>query len=98
MTVVIDVDAHFEPGDDWLRPYPALAAKLPKVDMTRVATDSIVGDLLRDAPEAQRPPLESLMSPGIHLMFGGEKADEKRRREELGQSQQLPVADAAARL
>jgi predicted TIM-barrel fold metal-dependent hydrolase len=98
MSVVIDVDAHFEPGDDWLLPYPKLAAKLPQVDMARVATDSVVGDLLRDVPETQRPPLESLMPPGVHLMFGREKADEKRRREELGQSQQLPVANAGARL
>jgi uncharacterized protein len=98
MSVVIDVDAHFEPGSDWLIPYPALAAKLPKIDMTHIATDAIVGDLLRDAPEAQRPPLESLMPPGVHLMFGQEKSDEKRRREELGVCEQLPVANAAARL
>jgi len=98
MGVVIDVDAHFEPGNDWLIPYPALAAKLPKIDMTHLVTDSIVGDLLRDAPEARRPPLESLMPPGVHILFGEEKSNEKRRREELGHWEQLPVANAAARL
>jgi predicted TIM-barrel fold metal-dependent hydrolase len=98
MSVVIDVDAHFEPGNDWLIPYPELAAKLPKIDMTHVATDSIVGDLLLDAPTAQRPSLESLMPPGVQLMFGQEKLDERRRRDELGECQQLPVANASARL
>jgi predicted TIM-barrel fold metal-dependent hydrolase len=98
MSVVIDVDSHFEPGDDWLIPYPELAAKIPKIDMTKIATESIVGELFRDVPDAERPPLESLMPPGIHIMFGQEKADEKRRREEMGGCEQLPVANAAARL
>ena len=31
MTAIIDIDAHFEPGDDWLEPYPQLAKRLPKL-------------------------------------------------------------------
>jgi hypothetical protein len=35
MQPIIDVDSHFEPGDDWLDPYPALAARLPRLEPTR---------------------------------------------------------------
>jgi predicted TIM-barrel fold metal-dependent hydrolase len=96
--LVIDVDSHFEPGNDWLVPYPELAAKLPALDMTRIVTDSVVGELLRDVPEAQRPPLASLKPPGVELMFGREKVDEQRRRAEFGERAQMPVANARARL
>jgi hypothetical protein len=55
MSSVIDVDAHSEPGGDWLAPYPGLAARLPKLDPALLAMDSIVGDLLRDVPPELRP-------------------------------------------
>ena len=45
--VIIDIDSHFEPGDDWLDAYPELAARLPELDPSRLATDAIVGDLIR---------------------------------------------------
>lgn len=57
MTAVIDIDAHFEPGGDWLAPYPKLAARLPKLDPALLAVDAIVGDLLRDVPLERRPPV-----------------------------------------
>jgi len=95
---VIDVDSHFEPGEDWLIPYPELAARLPQVDMARIVIDSVVGELLRDVPEAGRPPLGALRPPGVDVMFGREKADEARRRAEFGERSQMPVADARARL
>ena len=50
MQPIIDVDAHFEPGNDWLDPYPELAARLPRLDPSLLAVDAIVGDLLRDVP------------------------------------------------
>ena len=28
--MIIDIDSHFEPGSDWLEPYPDLARRLPK--------------------------------------------------------------------
>lgn len=37
---VIDVDAHFEPGDEWLLPYPDLARRLPKLDPGALAQRS----------------------------------------------------------
>ena len=50
MTAIIDIDAHFEPGEDWLAPYPQLAKRLPKLNPGLLAVDAIVGDLLRGVP------------------------------------------------
>ena len=98
MATVIDVDSHFEPGDDWLDPYPALKAKLPKLEPARLAVDTIVGDLLHDVPEDQRPPLQDLFPPGLVTLFGQEKAGEKERRAEFEGKNQFQVANAQARL
>ena len=80
MRTIIDIDAHFEPGADWLDPHPELAAKLPKLDPGLLAVNTIVGDLLRDVPDAQRPPIAALMPPGLLTLFGREKAAEAERR------------------
>ena len=61
MPAIIDVDSHFEPGADWLAPYPKLAARLPKLDPSLLAVDAIVGDLLRDVPAERRPPVAELL-------------------------------------
>jgi predicted TIM-barrel fold metal-dependent hydrolase len=98
MSKVIDVDSHFEPGDDWLEPYPGLAARLPKLNPGRLAVDTIVGDLLADVPPAQQPPLEALLPPGLLTLFGQEKAEEKERRSEFEGRNQFQVANAQARL
>jgi uncharacterized protein len=96
--IVIDVDAHFEPGDDWLLPYPDLARRLPKLDPGLLAVHSIVGDLLHSVPPAQRPPLAQLLPPGIATLYGDEKAGEKSRRAEFEGKHQFQVANAQARL
>ena len=98
MPMVIDVDSHFEPGDDWLLPYPKLAARLPKLQPALLAVDTIVGDLLHGVPEADRPPLESLFPPGLMVLFGQEKAQEAERRAEFEGKNQFEVANAQARL
>ena len=98
MRTIIDVDAHFEPGADWLDPYPDLAARLPKLDPARLAVHTIVGDLLHDVPEAQRPPMAELLPPGLLTLFGREKADEAARRAEFAGKQQFQVANAQARV
>jgi len=98
MLKVIDVDAHFEPGSDWLEPYPALAARLPKLDPALLAVDAIVGDLLRDVPPAARPPVEQLLPPGLAMLFGEEKAGEAERRKEFEGKNQFQVANAKARV
>ena len=98
MRTIIDIDAHFEPGHDWLEPYPELAARLPKLDPARLAVHTIVGDLLRDVPEAQRPPVAELLPPGLLTLFGEEKAGEAARRAEFAGKQQFQKANASARV
>ena len=98
MPAIIDIDSHFEPGGDWLAPYPKLAAKLPKLDPPLLAVDAIVGDLLRDVPESQRPPLTELLPPGLLTLFGNEKLAETERRKEFEGKNQFQVANAQARM
>ncbi|HXK25237.1 MAG TPA: amidohydrolase family protein [Myxococcota bacterium] len=98
MQSIIDIDAHFEPGGDWLAPYPELAAKLPRLDPSLLAVDAIVGDLLRDVPEAQRPPVSELLPPGLLTLFGNEKQTEAERRKEFEGRNQFQVANAKARV
>jgi predicted TIM-barrel fold metal-dependent hydrolase len=98
MTAIIDVDSHFEPGGDWLAPYPKLAAKLPKLDPALLAVDAIVGDLLRDVPESQRPAVAELLPPGLLTLFGNEKLAEAERRREFEGKSQFQVANAQARV
>ena len=95
---VIDVDAHFEPGDDWLAPYPDLKARLPVVNPGKLAVDSICGDLLHDVPEDKRPPMEELVPPGAAILFGQEKAEEAERRKAFEGRNQMQTANAQARL
>ncbi|MFK7898993.1 MAG: amidohydrolase family protein, partial [Myxococcota bacterium] len=96
--MIIDIDAHFEPGADWLEPYPKLAAKLPRLDPSLLAVDAIVGDLLRGVPEAERPPLSELLPPGLLTLFGQEKEAEADRRAEFEGKAQFQVANAEARM
>jgi predicted TIM-barrel fold metal-dependent hydrolase len=98
VTAIIDVDAHFEPGGDWLAPYPQLAAKLPALDPALLAVDAIVGDLLRDVPAAQRPPVAELLPPGLLTLFGNEKLAEAQRRQEFEGKAQFQKANAQARV
>src|ERR1700744_5773869 len=98
MATVIDIASHFEPADDSLKPYPKLAARLPKLNPALLAVDTICGDLLHNVPEEARPPLESLYPPGLAILFGQEKADEAERRAEFEGKNQFEVANAQARL
>ena len=98
MRTIIDIDSHFEPGSDWLDPYPKLKAKLPPENMAALAVDSIVGDILRNVPKEEQPAFEELVPPGAAILFGDEKAAEAERRKEFEGKQQRQVADAAARV
>ena len=98
MATILDIDSHFEPGDDWLAPYPALAKRLPRLNPGLLAVDAIVGDLLRNVPEEQRPPIPELMPPGLLTLFGEEKKAEAGRRKEFAGKNQFQVANAAARV
>lgn len=98
MTAIIDIDAHFEPGQDWLDPYPELRSRLPRLDPGRLAVDAIAGDMLRGVPKEQWPPFEELIPPGAATLFGKEKEGEKTRRAEFEGRNQFQVANAAARV
>ena len=98
MQTIIDIDSHFEPGKDWLDPYPALAARLPKLDPALLAVNTIVGDLLRDVPKAEQPAPEDLLPPGLLRLFGQEKEKEAERRAEFEGKSQFQVANAKARV
>jgi len=98
VTAIIDIDSHFEPGSDWLEPYPELAKKLPPLDPGLLAIDAIVGDLLRGVPPEQRPPVAELLPPGLLTLFSAEKAGEKERRAEFEGKSQFQVANAEARV
>src|SRR5262245_50283186 len=98
MPAIIDVDAHFEPGGDWLEPYPDLAARLPKLDPALLAVETIVGARRRDVPVEDRPPIAELLPPGLLTLFGDEKRAEAGRRKEFEGKSQFQVANAEARV
>ena len=98
MSLVIDVDAHFEPGNDWLDKYPDLAARLPKLHGGALAVKVICGDLVAAIPEDRRPSDDELAPPGLMTLFAQEKAEEKGRRAEFEGRNQMEVANTRARL
>lgn len=98
MGLVIDVDAHFEPGPDWLAPYPDLARRLPSLDAGALATKAICGDLVASMPAERRPSAAELAPPGLLTLFAQEKEGEKARRAEFEGKNQMQVANARARL
>lgn len=95
---VVDVDAHFEPGQDWLLPYPDLARRLPALDPGLLAVHAIVGDILHGVPREQWPPMSELLPPGLATLYRQEKDDEAGRRAAFEGRHQFQVANAAARL
>jgi len=98
MSLIIDIDAHFEPGPEWLTNYPDLAKRLPELDGGALAVKVICGDLVRSIPEDRRPSMAELTPPGLLTLFAQEKADEKGRRAEFEGKNQMEVANTHARL
>jgi len=98
MSITIDVDAHFEPGDDWLAKRPDLAKRLPRLDAGELAIKTICGNLIASMPAHLRPAPEDLTPPGLLTLFAKEKAGEKDRRSEFEGKNQMEVANAKARL
>lgn len=98
MSLVIDIDAHFEPGGEWLEKYPDLAARLPALDGGALAVKVICGDLVASMPEELRPPMEDLTPPGLLTLFAEEKEGEKERRKEFEGKNQMEVANTKSRL
>lgn len=98
MTRIIDIDSHFEPGDDWLDPYPKLRERLPPANPVMLAVDAIVGDMLRGVPKEEWPAMADLTPPGLATLYADEKKGERDRREAFEGKDQFQVANAAARL
>lgn len=96
--MIIDIDSHFEPGEDWLEPYPKLKAKLPRVPKETGLIEGIMGDLLRNVPRDEWRPMDELMPPGARVLLGQEQLAESQRRAEFEGKQQRADADAAARV
>ena len=83
---VMDIDAHFEPANDWLDEFPALKAKLPQ----RLPTDDprftwgspevfayfVTDDLLRGVAREKRMPIERLVTPGMRALFDPNRGPE----------------------
>jgi predicted TIM-barrel fold metal-dependent hydrolase len=102
---VIDVDAHFEPAEDWLDEFPALKAKLPDqypAEDPRFHMRSpemfawfVTDDLLRGVPPERRMPMERLVTPGMR-----EKYDDNRGPEVgyPGSDQHQYMVDPAVRV
>ncbi len=80
---VIDIDAHFEPVEDWLDEFPVLKAKLPErfpTDDPRFTLQTpemfayfVSDDLLRGAAAEKRMPIERLVTPAMREMFDPER-------------------------
>jgi predicted TIM-barrel fold metal-dependent hydrolase len=104
---VIDVDAHFEPTEDWLDEFPALRATLPE----RLPTDDprfntrggspemfayfVSDDLLRGVPRERRMPIERIVTKGMRDKYDPNRGPEVGYP---GSNQHQPLVDAGTRL
>jgi uncharacterized protein len=76
---VIDVDAHFEPTDDWLDEFPVLKAKLPdkfpnndprfRVNSAEMFAFFVTDDLLRGVPAQRRMAIDRLVTPAMRVLY-----------------------------
>ena len=85
---VIDIDAHFEPTEDWLDEFPTLKAQLPD----RLPTDDprfplaggspsmfayfVSDDLLRGVPREKRMPIERIVTKGMRDKYDPNRGPE----------------------
>lgn len=102
---VIDVDAHFEPTDDWLDEFPGLEGRLPERFPTgdpRFTLRSpemfayfVTDDLLRGVPPERRMPIERLVTPHMRNLYDPERGPEAGYP---GSDQHRPLDGTADRL
>ena len=102
---VIDIDAHFEPTDDWLDEFPTLKAELPDrfpTDDPRFALRSpemfayfVTDDLLRGRPPEKRMPIGRLVTPHMRRLYDPGRGPEAGYP---GSNQHQPLVDVADRL
>ncbi|MCE4267549.1 hypothetical protein FEZ60_24660 [Rhodococcus sp. MS16] len=82
---IIDVDAHYEPTEDWLDEFPSLKERLPQKypeSDPRFALQAaeqfaffLSHDILRHLPPQERMPIDQLVTPHCNLMFDVTKSD-----------------------
>ncbi len=102
---IIDVDAHFEPADDWLDEFPSLRDRLPArfpTDDPRFTLRSpemfayfVSDDLLRGVPREQRMPIDRIVTAGMRELYDPNRGPETGYP---GSDQHLPMLDIDARL
>jgi predicted TIM-barrel fold metal-dependent hydrolase len=83
---VIDIDAHFEPAEDWLDEFPKLKERLPE----RYPTDDprftmatpemfawfVSDDLLRGVAREKRMPMDRLVTDGMRALYDPDRGPE----------------------
>lgn len=101
---IIDVDAHFEPAEDWLDEFPRLKERLPGLyptDDPRFALRSpemfayfVTDDLLRSVPPENRMPIERLVTPAMRYLYDPDRGEVSYP----GADQHQHMVDVARRL
>lgn len=102
---IIDIDAHFEPTDDWLDEFPSLKERLPERLPTgdpRFTLRSpemfawfVSDDLLRGVPPERRMPIERIVTPGMRALYDPDRGPEAGYP---GSNQHMPMVDIDGRL
>ncbi len=103
--LVIDVDSHFEPVDDWLDEFPALKARLPErlptgdprftLRSPEMFAYFVTDDLLRGVPPERRMPIDRLVTPHMRNLYDPDRGPEAGYP---GSNQHQPLVDTADRL
>jgi len=102
---VIDIDAHFEPTEDWLDEFPELKERLPDhfpTDDPRFTMRSpemfawfVTDDLLRGVPRDKRMPIERLVTSGMRVLYDPDRGPEAGY---AGSDQHQPLTETKGRL
>jgi uncharacterized protein len=103
--MVIDIDSHFEPADDWLDEFPSLRGKLPErfpTDDPRFEMHSpemfawfVSDDLLRGVPRERRMPLDRIVTARMRELYDPDRGPDVGYP---GSDQHLAMADVPARV
>jgi predicted TIM-barrel fold metal-dependent hydrolase len=105
--MIVDVDAHFEPPENWVDEFPGLGDRLPPllpesdprlprgVNTPEAFGFFISDDLLRNVPVDQRMPMERLVTDGMRAIYDPEQSKSLGYE---GATMTCEMTDVAARL
>ena len=96
--MIFDIDAHFEPGNDWLDPYARCARSCRTFIPPSPPSKGSPAISCGRCPRSIAPPWKSCSRRAWPCSSVSEKADEAARRAEFEGKNQREVADAAARV